>query len=611
MLEVHLHDIGEYSDEYEAAKNLKYLLETNLGDYDGKIWLIPSVDVHPGTGYHDLDVLMMGYLKDYYLDDIAGKNGIEIKSFCTTIEIKSHKADGMYKDGTHLKVKYQNESDHDVTKQSNGQNTSLRTFLGESLQYGKHIPFITNIIWLIGINYDDFADSIGLINSNIITSDVQVDEIFGAIGRQVQLNDNGYVDAFRGYSYPEIEKIADIFCAKSDGVDTMSLRRMNILKEPYKVPFDIDKQTDPVIVLSGHAGTGKTLMLLQAADILTRQGKKCIFLTYNIALISDLKHTMRYMSKQMANFEMKSMHSFLIALLFKKGLWNNNKDIEKDFMPAVATFSRSIGDYTVDYQYVFIDEAQDWEKPVADVMKKICRSSHIVIADGVDQFMRSDNHTDWGISQFPKLTKCLRQRRNLTVFAKLFAQKLGVAWNVEPNNDFPGGKVIVITTGYEPYMHPKLLEEANQHGCKEYDMMYLVPPSMEENGHFIHKDLYEGNKMFIYDGVDKDVRESEYGPKNKLRKECRLYTYESCRGLEAWTTICHRFHELFELPHPHDYHEIPYEPARRYMLTLWTLIPLTRAIDTLVLVVKNDSKTAAILKELHEENSDFIKFNEL
>ena len=393
MAKIYLHNIGEHSDEIDAARDLKYILETELNDCEGKIWLIPSVDIHPGTGYHDLDILMMGYLDNYCLD-IADKKDIEVKSFCTTIEVKAHHADGIYKNGTHLMVKYSKEKDHDVTFQSNGQNTSLRSFLSESLQYGKRIPFITNIIWLVGINYDDFEESIGLTNSNIITSDVQVDDIFDAIGRQTQLVNQGYIDAFKGYSFAEIDKIADIFCAKSDGVDTMSLRRMNILKEPYRVPFDIDKIQDPVIVLSGHAGTGKTLMLLQTADLLTRKGKKCIFLTYNNALIADLKHTMRYMPNQMSGFEMKSMHAFLISILFKKGLWNNSLDIDKDFLPAVTTFSRSMGSYSTDYQYVFVDEAQDWEKPVADVLKKICCNSHIVIADGVDQFMRSDNHTD-------------------------------------------------------------------------------------------------------------------------------------------------------------------------------------------------------------------------
>lgn len=606
MVEVYLHNIGDCSDEFEAAKNLKYLLENNLDDCDGKIWLIPSVDVHPATGYHDLDLVMMGFIQDYYLD-IADKKDIEIRSFCTTIEIKTHKAEGIYSSGTHLIVKYQLE-EHDVTKQSNGQKISLQKFLQESLQYGKRVPFVTNLIWLVGTDYNDFENTVGLTNSNIITSDVTIDEIFDAIGRQSQLHDQGYVDAFKGYSPTEIEKVADIFCAKSDGVDTMSLRRMNILKEPYKIPFDIDKISDPVIVLSGHAGTGKTLMLLQAADLLTKKGKKCIFLTYNNALITDLKHTMKFMSKQMANFEMKSMHAFLISILFKKGLWDKNKDLEQDFMPAIATFSRSMGDYSVDYQYVFVDEAQDWEKPVADILKRICCKSQIVIADGVDQFMRSDNHTDWGISIFPRMKKCLRQRRNLTVFAKLFAQKMGIAWNVEPNNEFQGGRVIV-TNKYKPELHFDLLNNAKEHGCKEYDMMYLVPPSMVENGQFSLKHIYEEMGMYIYDGVNKKVRESEYDTQNKQRKECRLYTYESCRGLEAWTTICHRFHELFETSHPHDYHEIPYEPARRYMLTLWTLIPLTRAIDTLVLVVKKGTKTDTILKELYDENPDFIDYN--
>lgn len=605
MVEVYLHDNGNRSVEFESAKGLKTFFENELSDFDGKIWLIPSVDIRPGTGFHDLDVLMIGYLEGYF-QEILSFDDIEVKSFCTTIEIKSHGADGIHKDGQNLIVDYP-DGPHNVTTQSNGQNTSLKTFLGEALQMNKRVPYVTNVIWLTGINYDDFERSVGLINSNIITCDFTLDEIFTAIGRQHTLRNQGYIDAFKGYTQDEIEHVANIFCAKSNGVDTMTLRRFNILQKNNKFLGNIESNSNPVIVISGHAGTGKTMILLQAADYLTKKGHKCLFLTYNTALISDLKHTLECMPQNISDIKMESMHSFMLSILYQNNLWKKTSDIEKEFFPAVQALLR-VKDrikFRNECEYVFVDEAQDWEKPIPEVLRFLFKDSHIVIADGVDQFMRASEHTEWGKPVMPKLKKCLRQRYNLTVFAKLFANKMGVYWDVDPNEDFPGGKVFVYNT-YEPDIHNAILSDAKKHGCVEYDMMLLAPKSLSTTGKFDLLDIYDANGIHLYDGIDKQKRDLIYGPDNAKNKECRIYTYESCRGLEAWATVCLRFDELFSKEHAHDYHEIDYTMARNYMLTLWTLIPLTRAIDTLVLIVNKDSYISKIIDEIKTENPDLF-----
>lgn len=605
MATVFLHDIGVVSDEFESAKRLKTILENGLCDVDGMIWLIPSVYIHPGTGYHDLDLLMIGYLEDFY-HDILDCQDVEIKSFCTTIEIKSHGIDGVYRDGQNLMVKY-DKGPSNVTRQSEGQKESLKKFLSESLQMNKRIPFITNIIWLTGVNYDDFENTVALTCSNIITEDVTIEDIFVAIGRQITLRNYGFIDAFRDYSKKEVESVANIFCAKSSGVDTMTLRRMNILQQNNAFLKNIVNDKNPIIVVSGHAGTGKTMILLQTADYLARREYKCLFLTYNTALISDLKHTMEYMPSNMMDIKMESMHSFIISVLYSNGLWSNSHLIEKDFATSVNTLYRIKDNirYNHEYEYVFVDEAQDWEKPIPEILKYIFKNSHIVIADGVDQFMRSSEHTNWGDPIIPKLKKCQRQRRNVTVFAKLFANKMGVYWDVEPNCDFPGGKVLIYNE-YNSKIHEELLSDAKNHGCVEYDMMLLTPRSLTTSGKFDLIDTYRKNNIRLYDGVDKQKRNQIYGKENAQNKEVRIYSYESCRGLEAWTTVCLRFNELFTKEHPHDYREIEYSMARNYMLTLWTLIPLTRAIDTLVLIVDKDSYVSVVLKELSKENPDFI-----
>lgn len=596
----------------EAAKVLKKLLDEELASIDGKIWLIPSVDIHPATGRHDIDLLMIGYLAGYIIDDVAGFQNIEIRNFFTTIEIKSHTSTGLRREGTHLMVKYPNGFE-DVTMQSEDQKNSLRRFLtGPLQQTGVKVPFITNLIWLIGTDHDDFDQSIGLTDSNILVSDSTAVEFFDAIGRQSRLRDSGYVQGFSSSTNEEIRIIADLFCAKSSGADTMSLRRMNIIKRGEIKQAILDKLNDPdqVIVLAGHAGTGKTIMLLQLADYLAKNGHKCLFLTYNVALIADLKHTMSMLNPQGSSFEMASMHSFLIGLMRKAGIWRNDWDINNDFEYAAATLLQVKADHPVsyDYEYVFVDEAQDWKINEADLLKYYCSKAHIVVADGIDQFMYSKDHTDWGHSPFPKLRTCLRQRSNLALFAKKFASKLGVYWDVDPCIDVPGGRVI-ISYVYDLKLHSKVYEDAKQHGCTAYDIMLLAPKSLVNDGHFSLSDAYKENGINIFDGIDKKNRDNIYGSGNYKNEECRVYTYESCRGLEAWTTVCLRFDQLFTCSHPHDYHEIEYDAARQYMLGLWTLMPLTRAVDTLVLVITKGSKVDLMLKEISSELPDFVTYN--
>jgi hypothetical protein len=167
MANIFLHKTGMVSDVEEAAYKLESMMKEGLSEYTGKVWIIPSVDVLTGTGVHDLDILVMGYLEDYMVDEIAGFQDIEIKSFCATIEVKSHGADGIYRDGTNLMVKYPG-GDKNVTMQSNQQNESLKRFLKAAMQLNeKRIPFVSNIIWLLGIDQHDFEQSVCMPNSNI------------------------------------------------------------------------------------------------------------------------------------------------------------------------------------------------------------------------------------------------------------------------------------------------------------------------------------------------------------------------------------------------------------------------------------------------------------
>ena len=192
-------------------------------------------------------------------------------------------------------------------------------------------------------------------------------------------------------------------------------------------------------------------------------------------------------------------------------------------------------------------------------------------------------------------------------FAKIFASKFGVYWDVRPNREIPGGRVIV-TNAYNPDLHFALREDAKEHGCTAYDYMLLSPMSLVEDGKFKLMDVYKQAGINLYDGIDKDNRQKIYSSVNHQNDECRVYTYESCRGLEAWTTVCLKFDELFVEKHPHSYSEIQYKAARNYMLALWALIPLTRAVDTLVLGTQKNSYIDLLLREIDAEHPGLIMF---
>ena len=438
--------------------------------------------------------------------------------------------------------------------------------------------------------------------------------MFSAIARRAKLRDNGFFDAFKRSSIDDIEWVAKLFCAHLRGADSMTIKRLNLIPKVSDSILSAVSKSEPIIVLSGHAGTGKTIMLLQAANYLMSRGKKCLFLTYNIALLSDLKHTIQYVNDMNAP-EMKSMHQFFIAFLAKNGLWDSSKDINNDFLNAISKLNNayiSKGKITTKYDYVLVDEAQDWSKPLIDALKGICQKSksQIVIADGIDQFMQRADQPEWGLPSLPKFKICKRQCCNLTIFAKAFAAKMGVAWDVQSNEELVGGKVIV-TNAYGPDMHNKYMDECKKHGGTAYDYMLLAPNSLVEKGEFALKQAYKNAKINLFDASNHVTRESIYGEPNSKNNEHRLYPYESCRGLEAWTVVCLRFHELFTLPHPHDYSEITYGAARRYMQVLWALMPLTRAVHTIIITIDaNDNVVLPVLRELENE-LDGIVFIEM
>ena len=104
------------------------------------------------------------------------------------------------------------------------------------------------------------------------------------------------------------------------------------------------------------------------------------------------------------------------------------------------------------------------------------------------------------------------------------------------------------------------------------------------------------------------------------REELRFVQYDSCRGLEGWTTINYDLDLLWDYKvrqrlsecHAHDpLMESREEEAERHAAR-WIMIPLTRAIDTLVINLSSvPGPLHSVLWRAAKNRPDFVEWIKL
>ena len=91
--------------------------------------------------------------------------------------------------------------------------------------------------------------------------------------------------------------------------------------------------------------------------------------------------------------------------------------------------------------------------------------------------------------------------------------------------------------------------------------------------------------------------------------------YDSARGLEAWTVVCISFDQFIKekqnMPLDYYHQDSLYlestDDIRVKNMINWLLIPLTRAIDTIVITISDwDSSTAKTIKRIAKNNPDYV-----
>lgn len=627
------------TDEYLAAERLKSIIQSSApaGSF-GEIILFPSATLF-GMPVKDIDIMMIGHLHNckeslqHFDNGCMQEDDISIESFCTTIEVKAHSAGFVKREGTNLLVKY-SKGWHNATKQSNEQKYSAKSFFDNYLGGS---PYITNLLWFTELPLEDLRILLSFdgyeVSSNALPSLFSFKDMVQKLVLQRSPRNNLFDCNFSGRTSADYVKPLQYFSKTKETIGTLTRQKIEQIThaELSLQNYILD---DRLTILRGKAGTGKTIDLIRMAlKLVDDEGARVQILTYNRALVSDIRRLFALADlPDMFNpacVAINTMQSYFFRLinacLYDGSLKGDSflaqySDLLKEMIDFLQQddSSRELiqalceDDPRLNWEYILIDEAQDWSIEEMELILLLYDKSRLWVADGGQQFVRTINPCDWTHVRERKnykLKTCLRQKRNIASFINRYAVSIDQSFNrITCPDSLVGGRVIIIKDRNVLYDQLKAeLKKLKKSGNEAYDMLFLSPSSLvikdsDENKSFALSAEFEQKGILLWDGINDD-RRMDYSVN---LDEARILQYESSRGLEGWTVCCLDF-DVFMKMKAEQFNpsnagnalllESAAEQRKKYLLN-WALIPMTRAIDTLILVLKD--QTSSFSKSLLE-----------
>lgn len=640
--------------EYEAALHMrKQLLKLwpDLSQHQNDhIKIFVSLKLY-GQRIEDIDVFIVGHFSEPRVFDIEHKfysrdgepfvpKAASVRNFALVVEVKSHDATGVKFEDKIASVRYPRGWEC-VTEKAFKQVFELKTYLERA---GLTSPYIQELIFFTGLRETDLPER----PHNCFGIDASFEKILNILG---QVSGPAVTNRYVTISFGPAEKFQAILAPDASVLKTLEptpldRRRMDrIIKAA--LPQDwLEDLGNRQIVIRGRGGVGKTVILLQMAyRAFDDKGVRSLVLTYNKALVADMRRSMALLgvprNLEKGGIAINTVHAFIGRLMRKLGIigtdeaflehYELHKEALVDYLQSgavsasdlAAIVEKEADDFAWDV--IFVDEGQDWPSNEIDILRSIYPPENIVIADGVDQYVR-ESVADWraGLAREKlrphRLRRCLRMKANLAQFVTDCAIAFELQnWDLEPNPDANGGRVIIIEgdMSSDINIYEKLRSEAEELGNYPVDLLACVPPSLvdrnSENTHSIPGQAIQQSGGLVWDATAVDVREQYPTARDALR----IVQYDSCRGLEGWTVINYAFDDFYEYKYQQqmDLNIVnsklfdTKEAAAAGFAAQWAMIPLTRAMDTLVINVSNRPSTIKnVLKAVYEKRKDFIEW---
>jgi hypothetical protein len=629
-------------------------------DPSAMILLIPNVQCH-GETPRDIDLVVLASLPiekatfdpSVHLrllnDNSVDADIVHVRSLCVVIEIKDHTPQDIRFVGNKVEVRYRSAGSrhqwHSVTQQNEGQKYSLRNYLARHLS-GLQVPHITNLIWLRNVTRDALPRG----THNVVPATLTWTGLLNTVAAnsRVWSEKKGItLAATPSESSFSLTKACELLTRHLTPT-TLDRRRMDRIVNAEIREAWLEHLGRRQIIFEGRGGTGKTMILLGLAwSLQDRQHARVLLLTYNLALVADLRRLLTLMGLTdevgAPSIEIQTVHAFIFRLLDSLGLLDRDEAnfldqyeihkaealnllrhqalTESDFEEAVKAAPNSLA-----WDYIFVDEAQDWPQDERDILHQLYPTSRFVIADGRDQLVRRDAYCDWtrGTDRIPSkrfpLRRGLRMKANLVRFANSLAGDLDLsAWSIQLNPEAVGGRILIIEGDYGAVrtLHDEVIAAARASGNALVDLLTCIPPGMvvhDGNGrHATTADLFTSWGYTVWDGVSEDLRRNYPTSVEQLR----IVQYDSCRGLEGWATINLGIDDFYDYkvatwvrPLQMDTGAVVEDIvlARRFAAR-WLMIPCSRAIDTLVLNIRSRTTyLGRVLQTIHDRCGDFVEW---
>jgi len=573
---------------------------------------------------------------------------VQVASLCVVLEVKDNDQADVRFEGTRLEVRYRHdgvEHWHGASEQSFKQVFALRNYLAA---HHLDAPFVTNLNWLRQVSNAQLpVRPHNLLGTNLTWELVL--NIVGQLDPPHEFDSEWVLEAWREDSPPNLQSIIRLLMLRLQPTRLDSVRMARLVRSALDTDWFHDLGVKQLI-FRGRGGTGKTMILLQLAwRLYEEQDARVLVLTYNKALMADLRRLLTLVgvgdTADSGSIQVQTVHSFLGWALRGLGLLSPEEDLlaRYDTLKVEALALIRGGGLTPEdveqllrerteafgWDFLLIDEGQDWPEDERDLLRCFYPARQFVIADGMDQFVRSEHACDWKVglakadTRVIALARCLRMKAVLAQFANALAEELGLGgWRVEANQDAPGGRVIVVEGDYfaSRDLHDRLMRSNEADGNQPVDALVCVPPAhvFREEGQGVCSVAavrLAGWGHAVWDGVSTEVRDSYATSAQQMR----VVQYDSCRGLEGWIVIALGIDEFFRYKEqswqPPSGQETAYsdDPAIRHRFaTRWLMIPLSRAVDTLVLEVGTGrSRLKEALQRVADRHSDFVEWHKI
>jgi hypothetical protein len=635
----------ETKREYEAACFLRDAIArvwpTVADDPVHDVQIIAGAKCH-GQKKRDIDILLLANLErgityrtflpfqgsDRQLHE---PDQVHVESLCLAIEVKDHSEQAVRFVGTAVEVQYQGKWHH-ASEQNEEQAFSVKRYLAN---HGMFSVWVSSIVWLRNISNSALPKR----PHNIVGAQMTWELLLNVISQiSPPRRKDGQWILSASHNPNSLTQAANLF-TKIVAPTRLDRQRMERLGKTHADLSILQNVVGTKLtLLYGRGGTGKTMHLLQFARYLfDEQGARILILTYNRALVADVLRLLEILgignNIDSGAVHIQTVHSFLYAVLKGLGIidedsstflsdYEHLKDEAVSYFRA-GTISREDIEQKIQsnyedfrWDYVFVDEGQDWPNNERDLLLSIYPYSQIVVADGVDQLVRGFERADWRgsltLNQMRKipLKQCLRLKTGLVRFAIAVAHHFGLTidnWNAD--EQFPGGRVIVVEGSYfkSRTLHDRLLQDNATDGNSPVDMLFCVPPALVTHSAEDDTTYSEAAKVFeqwgvsVWDGASQDVRKSYPTETEQLR----IVQYDSCRGLEGWIVVCLGLDQFYQYKKT----TLSETDDLQQSIARWLLIPLTRAMDTLVIQIESqDSPVYAALKEADQSYPGIVQW---